>query len=213
MALPFDLHLQNARVMSCTQWHTSALAVRYVQYTLAHASACSSAHMIVHCESVCCVHACINRPKRAGPWMQPYLVNQFLPLLIFFFVFLVVVRNKKLHHFVRFNAMQAMMCDILVMLPIIIQRCVPLCFWLDAALLAARRPACTHGVFGPVLISGYPVVWRAELGTCIMGSVVTRRDSHPARRAVRGNACPQMRASRACWSAAYRERRVHTARL
>lgn len=74
---------------------------------------------VQYCSWHCSAHV------SAGPWQRAYEVNQFVPLLIFFFVFLVVVRNKKLHHFVRFNAMQAMMCDILVMLPIITQRCAP----------------------------------------------------------------------------------------
>jgi len=35
-----------------------------------------------------------------------YYSSQFAPLVVFFLLFLSVVKNTKLHHFVRFNAMQ-----------------------------------------------------------------------------------------------------------
>jgi hypothetical protein len=36
-----------------------------------------------------------------------YFGSQFAPLIIFFVMFLSIVKNNKLHHFVRFNCMQA----------------------------------------------------------------------------------------------------------
>ena len=38
--------------------------------------------------------------------MGIYYSSQFAPLVVFFLLFLSVVKNTKLHHFVRFNAMQ-----------------------------------------------------------------------------------------------------------
>jgi uncharacterized membrane protein len=49
--------------------------------------------------------------------MPLYYIHQFMPIIVFFFMFLAIIKNKRLHHFVRFNAMQAMMLDIMVMLP------------------------------------------------------------------------------------------------
>lgn len=46
-------------------------------------------------------------PPAAGPVSQIYFSSQFAPLIIFFLMFLSIVKNKKLHHFVRFNCMQA----------------------------------------------------------------------------------------------------------
>lgn len=46
-------------------------------------------------------------PLPAGPATTVYFSSQFSPLIIFFLMFLSVVKNKKLHHFVRFNCMQA----------------------------------------------------------------------------------------------------------
>lgn len=41
-----------------------------------------------------------------GPTVKVYYSSQFAPLVIFFLVFLTIVKNTKLHHFVRFNCMQ-----------------------------------------------------------------------------------------------------------
>lgn len=41
-----------------------------------------------------------------GPLAKVYFSSQFAPLIIFFVMFLSIVKNKKLHHFVRFNCMQ-----------------------------------------------------------------------------------------------------------
>jgi uncharacterized membrane protein len=51
-----------------------------------------------------------------GPLAKVYFSSQFAPLIIFFVMFLSIVKNKRLHHFVRFNCMQAIMLDIVVML-------------------------------------------------------------------------------------------------
>ena len=44
-----------------------------------------------------------------GPFVGIYYSSQFAPLVVFFLLFLSVVKNTKLHHFVRFNAMQVSM--------------------------------------------------------------------------------------------------------
>lgn len=46
----------------------------------------------------------------AEPFVSIYYSSQFAPLVVFFLIFLAVVRNTKLHHFVRFNAMQVALC-------------------------------------------------------------------------------------------------------
>ncbi|KAL3137280.1 Protein TIC 20-II, chloroplastic [Trebouxia sp. C0010 RCD-2024] len=51
-----------------------------------------------------------------GPFVGIYYSSQFAPLVVFFLLFLSVVKNTKLHHFVRFNAMQGIMLDIVAML-------------------------------------------------------------------------------------------------
>ena len=48
--------------------------------------------------------------------MKLYYSSQFAPLVVFFLLFLSVVKNNKLPHFVRFNCMQGIMIDIVVML-------------------------------------------------------------------------------------------------
>ena len=60
-----------------------------------------------------------------GPLAKVYFSSQFAPLIIFFVMFLSIVKNKKLHHFVRFNCMQAIMLDIVVMLMHILKAYLP----------------------------------------------------------------------------------------
>ena len=44
--------------------------------------------------------------KSLGPFVNIYYANEFAPMLIFFLIFLCVVKNTRISHFVRFNAMQ-----------------------------------------------------------------------------------------------------------
>ena len=55
-------------------------------------------------------------PKPPVPFVKTYYSSQFAPLVIFFLMYLAIVRNNKLHHFVRFHCMQAVTLDIVVML-------------------------------------------------------------------------------------------------
>lgn len=50
------------------------------------------------------------------PLMQIYRGVPFLGLIIFFALFLGVVRNTNINHFIRFNAMQAILLDIVLIL-------------------------------------------------------------------------------------------------
>jgi uncharacterized membrane protein len=54
------------------------------------------------------------------PWfstlIELYYSSQFTPLVVFFAMYLAVVRNNGLHHFIRFHCMQAITLDICVML-------------------------------------------------------------------------------------------------
>ncbi|HEY9613906.1 MAG TPA: Tic20 family protein [Allocoleopsis sp.] len=45
-----------------------------------------------------------------------YRIVPFPDLVIFFLLFLLVVRNEKIQHFIRFNTMQALLLDILIFL-------------------------------------------------------------------------------------------------
>ena len=69
-----------------------------------------------------------------------------VPLVLFFLVFLAIVKNKRLHHFVRFNAMQAMMLDILIMLPTVVNAYIPAeIFW--TVLGVGFTAMCFMGMF------------------------------------------------------------------
>ncbi len=70
-----------------------------------------------------CAH-CIYL-SNAGPFVRIYYCSQFAPLVIFFLLFLAVVKNTKIPHFVRFNCMQSVMIDIIVMLFTIIRSYFP----------------------------------------------------------------------------------------
>ncbi|HEY9748184.1 MAG TPA: Tic20 family protein [Allocoleopsis sp.] len=50
------------------------------------------------------------------PLAQIYYSNRFMSLIIFFALFLLVVRNERISHFIRFNTMQAILIDIVLML-------------------------------------------------------------------------------------------------
>lgn len=47
-----------------------------------------------------------DRSFAAGPLAPLYYSGQFVPLIVFFLLFLAIVKNNKLHHFVRFHCMQ-----------------------------------------------------------------------------------------------------------
>jgi uncharacterized membrane protein len=50
------------------------------------------------------------------PLMQIYRSIPFAGLIVFFALFLLVVRNEKISHFIRFNTMQAILLDIVIFL-------------------------------------------------------------------------------------------------
>ncbi|BDA46212.1 probable Tic20 family protein Ycf60 at C-terminar half [Coccomyxa sp. Obi] len=60
-----------------------------------------------------------------GPLAPLYYSGQFVPLIVFFLLFLAIVKNNKLHHFVRFNCMQGVMLDIVSMLFTLLRAYVP----------------------------------------------------------------------------------------
>lgn len=51
-----------------------------------------------------------------APMLQFYHSSSFTPFLVFFSLYLLVVRNVRIPHFIRFNAMQAILIDISQML-------------------------------------------------------------------------------------------------
>jgi uncharacterized membrane protein len=50
------------------------------------------------------------------PLLRIYYGVRYAGLIIFFALFLLVVRNEKISHFVRFNTMQAILLDIVIFL-------------------------------------------------------------------------------------------------
>ena len=54
------------------------------------------------------------------PLLQVYQSVPFADLIVFFALFLLVVRNEKIVHFIRFNTMQAILLDIVIFLGSII---------------------------------------------------------------------------------------------
>lgn len=60
-----------------------------------------------------------------GPLAPLYYSGQFVPLIVFFLLFLAIVKNNKLHHFVRFHCMQGVMLDIVSMLFTLLRAYVP----------------------------------------------------------------------------------------
>lgn len=50
------------------------------------------------------------------PLVQLYSSVPFAGLIVFFALFLLVVRNEKISHFIRFNTMQAILIDIVLIL-------------------------------------------------------------------------------------------------
>ena len=61
-----------------------------------------------------------------SPVLQVFYSNSFIPFITFFTLFLAVVRNTKLNHFLRYNTMQAILLDICVMLAGLIMQYLPM---------------------------------------------------------------------------------------
>ena len=61
-----------------------------------------------------------------SPLLQIFYSNSFIPFVTFFTLFLAVVRNVKLNHFLRYNTMQAILIDICVMLAGLIMQYLPM---------------------------------------------------------------------------------------
>merc|ERR1712176_720825 len=59
------------------------------------------------------------------PASMLYQSNGFTPLIIFFAMFIGIVRNFKIPHFVRFHTMQSILLDIVSMLGVIIKQYTP----------------------------------------------------------------------------------------
>ena len=58
--------------------------------------------------------------------MMIFYSNGFIPFCTFFGLFLAVVRNPKVPHFIRYNTMQAIMLDICIMLAGLIMQYLPM---------------------------------------------------------------------------------------
>lgn len=61
-----------------------------------------------------------------SPLLQIFYSNSFIPFVTFFTLFLAIVRNVKLNHFLRYNTMQAILLDICVMLAGLIMQYLPM---------------------------------------------------------------------------------------
>ena len=69
---------------------------------------------------------CINIALAISPLLQIFYSNSFIPFVTFFTLFLTVVRNTTMPHFVRYNTMQAILLDICVMLAGLIMQYLPM---------------------------------------------------------------------------------------
>jgi uncharacterized membrane protein len=126
------------------------------------------------------MHTCVTETCFAVEFLPIYYAHQLVPLIVFFLMFLAIIKNKRLHHFVRFNAMQAMMLDIMVMLPTITKNYIPgeiywtavgkfiigSCFvtFFIALLWAAYHTLCGNYADLPLVSDAvYMQVWQMEM--------------------------------------------------
>lgn len=94
------------------------------------------------------------------PLLMIYGCNAFMPLIIFFVLFLCVVRNTKLPHFLRFSAMQSIMLDIVVML---------------ANILVMYAPSeVTHSILMPIFMNASFVSILATIFYCMIHTLAGR---------------------------------------
>ena len=84
--------------------------------------------------------------------MDIYYSSQFAPLVVFFLLFLAVVKNTKLPHFVRFNCMQGIMIDIVTMLFNILRTYFPAELrWSSVLDVRSRCPSHMRSLSNPTL--------------------------------------------------------------
>jgi uncharacterized membrane protein len=95
-----------------------------------------------------------------GPLLQAYYSNSFTPFFVFFALYLAVVRNEKLPHFMRFNAMQSILLDICIMLGGLIIQYMP--FEIAFSTLGG---ICNNLVFTTGAASVFYCVWYTLQGT------------------------------------------------
>ena len=104
-----------------------------------------------------------------GPFVDIYYSSQFAPLVVFFLLFLAVVKNTKLPHFVRFNCMQGIMIDIVTMLFNILRTYFPAELrWsviLDVRLGFEVKisAACCVVLMPTLIVHGLTLAWCADL--------------------------------------------------
>ena len=105
-----------------------------------------------------------------APAMQIFYGNQFIPFLTFFALFLLVVRNEKLPHFVRYCTMQAILLDICCMLGGLIMQYMPIFVmvswmgeWMELAVLANSFFALFYSIFNALqgLYPEIPIITEA----------------------------------------------------
>ena len=90
--------------------YVSAFLLRGAQSRDGHSKGCGAPLVVLGFHVKCRPRnhlAPPRRPPAAGQLAKIYFSSQFAPLIIFFVMFLSVVKNTKLHHFVRFSCMQA----------------------------------------------------------------------------------------------------------
>ncbi len=88
------------------------------------------------------------------PLVEIYRFIPFAGLIIFFGLFLLVVRNEKIKHFIRFNTMQALLLTIVLFLAQMI-----LSFVANVVLLALVFKVCAMVIFMGVLVGvAYAIV-------------------------------------------------------
>lgn len=98
------------------------------------------------------------------PFAKLYFSNPILPLVVFFGIYLGIVNNQSLDRSVRFNALQAVLLDIILILPSILE--------------STFRPAVSGGPGLQLYITCYNTIFLFILvavvygmGSCLAGQV------------------------------------------
>lgn len=88
------------------------------------------------------------------PVMAIYRIIPFAGLIVFFALFLLVVRNPSIPHFIRFNAMQAILIDLVLILCSLVMR-----FIVPALQMSLLAETLSNAIFlGTIAAVGYAII-------------------------------------------------------
>eukprot|EP00892_Ulva_mutabilis_P010723 jgi/Ulvmu1/8022/UM004_0259.1 len=90
-----------------------------------------------------------------SPFARLYFSVPFFPLIVFFAVYLGIVNNQSLDRSVRYNAMQAILLDIILIIPSLLE--------------STLRPSFGSGPFLQAYITGYNTLFLFVLSAVVYG--------------------------------------------